>query len=112
MGPGASLGDRIMELRGQYGVSQGDLASDSGISQGYLSQIENGYVKHPSTHIIQDIVEALGRYGLPNEDALNLFELSGLRLEQILGTLMPQYSVLRPTSYFEDIALHKRMITV
>ena len=115
MGTGTLLGSRIGKLRRQYGVSQGDLASASRISQGYLSQIESGYAEHPSLYIIQDIVEALRRYGLPNKDVVNLFELSGLRLRQILetlifGTLMPQYSVLHPTSSFEDEAqMHQRI---
>ena len=42
------LGDRIRKLRDQLELTQGQLAQSSSVSQGYLSQLENGEVKNPS----------------------------------------------------------------
>jgi transcriptional regulator with XRE-family HTH domain len=36
------LGDKIRQLRDELGLTQGQLASGSSVSQGYLSQLENG----------------------------------------------------------------------
>ena len=46
------LGDRIRQIRDELGLTQGQLASGSSVSQGYLSQLENGEVKSPSAAVL------------------------------------------------------------
>lgn len=53
------LGDRIRQLREQSKLTQGQLASASSVSQGYLSQLENGEVKHPSAAVLLRIAQAM-----------------------------------------------------
>jgi transcriptional regulator with XRE-family HTH domain len=55
---GDSLLDRIVELREERGLSQRDLARIMGVSQPYISQIENGQVR--LTDKITDLLYALG----------------------------------------------------
>jgi len=53
-------GARIRALRESLGISQGQLASDTGLSQGYLSETENGKTQHLSYIAETSIVRALG----------------------------------------------------
>ena len=53
------LGDKIRQLREETKLTQGQLASASSVSQGYLSQLENGEVKHPSAAVLLRIVQAM-----------------------------------------------------
>lgn len=65
------LGDRIRQLREESGLTQGQLASASAVSQGYLSQLENGEVKNPSAAVLLRLAEAI------RVDADELFEAAG-----------------------------------
>lgn len=65
------LGDRIRQLREESGLTQGQLASSSAVSQGYLSQLENGEVKNPSAAVLLRVAEAI------HIDADELFEAAG-----------------------------------
>ena len=53
------LGDKIRQLREQSKLTQGQLAHASSVSQGYLSQLENAEVKHPSAAVLLRIAQAM-----------------------------------------------------
>lgn len=53
------LGDKIRQLREESKLTQGQLANASSVSQGYLSQLENGEVKHPSAAVLLRIAHAM-----------------------------------------------------
>jgi transcriptional regulator with XRE-family HTH domain len=71
MGERIKLGDRIRQLREESGMTQGQLAGGSAVSQGYLSQLENGEVKNPSAAVLLRIAQAM------NVDPDDLFEAAG-----------------------------------
>ncbi len=54
-----ALGDKIRELRDELGMSQAQLALQGGLSQGYLSQLENDEVQNPSAAVIFGVARAL-----------------------------------------------------
>lgn len=54
------IGARIRKLRGDQELDQGELASRSRISQGYLSQIETGYHENPTFAILESVAHGLG----------------------------------------------------
>ncbi len=53
------LGQKIRGLREEIGMSQAQLASQAGLSQGYLSQIENDEVQNPSAAVLFRLAQAL-----------------------------------------------------
>lgn len=55
-----SIGDRIKELRERRGWSKSKLAKMAKISQGNLSDIENGKIHSPSGVVLKKIADALG----------------------------------------------------
>lgn len=65
------LGDKIRELREEFGSTQGQLAGNASVSQGYLSQLENGDVKNPSAAVLLRVAQAM------NVDPDELFEAAG-----------------------------------
>lgn len=69
----ATLGRTIRTLREGIGMSQAQLASCAGLSQGYLSQIENDEVQHPSAAVLFRLAEAL------HVDPRSLLQASGFR---------------------------------
>lgn len=54
-----ALGVKIRELRDELAMSQAQLASHGGLSQGYLSQLENDEVQNPSAAVIFGLARAL-----------------------------------------------------
>ncbi len=54
-----ALGKRLRGLREELGMSQAQLASCGGLSQGYLSQMENDEVQNPSAAVIFRLAKAL-----------------------------------------------------
>ena len=76
------LGDKIRQLREVGGLTQGQLASHSAVSQGYLSQLENGEVKNPSASVLLRVAQAV------RVDADELFEAAGY---PTVRTLRQQY---------------------
>lgn len=52
------LGMRIRYLRKQKGMSQEDLALESGINKNYLSDLERG-MRNPTIAIVEKIADAL-----------------------------------------------------
>jgi transcriptional regulator with XRE-family HTH domain len=65
------LGKRIRELREEIGFTQGQLAGEAAVSQGYLSQLEHGDVRNPSAAVILRLAQAI------HVDADDLFEAAG-----------------------------------
>lgn len=53
------FGERIRELRLQLGLTLADLAEQSGVSKGYLSQLENGKRTTVSIPVGREIARAL-----------------------------------------------------
>lgn len=54
------VGETIRKLRTERGVSSGGVAKLSGVSRGYLWQLETGGQQHPSFDVLQKIAGALG----------------------------------------------------
>jgi transcriptional regulator with XRE-family HTH domain len=54
-----ALGKKIRELRDELAMSQAQLSAQGGVSQGYLSQLENDDVQNPSAAVIFRLASAL-----------------------------------------------------
>ena len=54
-----SLGDRIRYLREEKRMSLGDLERESGVTKGYLSQLERGEASNPSLEAAKKIAHGL-----------------------------------------------------
>ena len=75
-----ALGKKIKGLRDELAMSQAQLAAQAGLSQGYLSQLENDEVQNPSAAVIFGLAKALhvdprvlmnaAGYGAPGADAI------------------------------------------
>ena len=64
------IGRTIRQQREYIGLSQAELARAGGLSQGYLSQIENGDVANPSAAVLFRLAKELSldpRSLLPND---------------------------------------------
>jgi transcriptional regulator with XRE-family HTH domain len=79
------LGDKIRQLRDQLGLTQGQLASGSSVSQGYLSQLENGEVKNPSAAVLLRVAQAM------RIDPDELFEAAGYPTVRTLRQIYQDY---------------------
>jgi len=79
------LGDRIRKLRDQRELTQGQLAQSSAVSQGYLSQLENGEVKNPSAAVLLRVAQAM------NVDPDDLFEAAGYPTVRTLRATYERY---------------------
>ncbi len=79
------LGDKIRELREEFGLTQGQLAGKASVSQGYLSQLENGDVKNPSAAVLLRVAQAM------SVDADELFEAAGYPTVRTLRQIYQDY---------------------
>ena len=79
------LGDKIRELREEFGLTQGQLAGNASVSQGYISQLENGDVKNPSAAVLLRVAQAMG----VNPD--ELFEAAGYPTVRTLRQIYQGY---------------------
>jgi len=79
------LGDKIRQIREECGLTQGQLAAGSSVSQGYLSQLENGEVKNPSAAVLLRVAQAL------HLDVDELFEAAGYPTVRTLRQIYQQY---------------------
>lgn len=79
------LGDKIRQLREEYGLTQGQLAGGASVSQGYLSQLENGDVKNPSAAVLLRVAQAM------NVDPDELFEAAGYPTVRTLKQIYQGY---------------------
>ena len=80
-----NLGDKIRELRESFGLTQGQLAGSSSVSQGYLSQLENGDVKNPSAAVLLRVAQAM------HVDPDELFEAAGYPTVRTLRQIYQGY---------------------
>lgn len=53
------VGARIAEIRNSKGISLSKLSRESGVSKGYLSELENGIKENPNIEILDKIAKAL-----------------------------------------------------
>ena len=81
------LGDRIRKLRDKCELTQGQLAQSSSVSQGYLSQLENGEVKNPSAAVLLRVAQAM------NIDPDDLFEAAGYPTVRTLREVYERYEI-------------------
>jgi len=79
------LGDRIKQIRDELGLTQGQLANGSSVSQGYLSQLENGEVKNPSAAVLLRVAQAM------QVDPDELFEAAGYPTVRMLRQIYQNY---------------------
>jgi transcriptional regulator with XRE-family HTH domain len=75
---GLGLGSAVRRIRELRGVGQEVLAERSGLSQGYLSQIESGAWTGISEDVLGRIAKALGV-----ESWVVLAQATGLKLDQV-----------------------------
>jgi len=80
-----NLGDKIRQLREETGLTQGQLAAGSSVSQGYLSQLENGEVKNPSAAVLLRVAQAI------KIDPDELFEAAGYPTVRTLREIYQGY---------------------
>lgn len=80
-----NLGDKIRQLREERRLTQGHLATHSSVSQGYLSQLENGEVKNPSAAVLLRVAQAM------NVDPDELFEAAGYPTVRTLRQIYEGY---------------------
>ncbi len=80
-----NLGDRIRKLRDERELTQGQLALSSSVSQGYLSQLENGEVKNPSAAVLLRVAQAV------DVDPDELFEAAGYPTVRTLRATYERY---------------------
>lgn len=80
-----NLGDKIKELRETIGLTQGQLAGHAAVSQGYLSQLENGDVKNPSAAVLLRVAQAM------QIDPDDLFEAAGYSTTRTLRQVYQDY---------------------
>lgn len=84
-GFGNRLGDRIRELREAAGMnSQKKLAERTGISQGYISQLEKGVRRSASPDITEKLAKALG---------VSVTELSSLMPEGVAAAVGGRHQI-------------------
>lgn len=54
------MSENVKRLREEKNLSQSELARLSGVSQSYISELEDGKAKNPSIKTLGKIAEALG----------------------------------------------------
>src|SRR3972149_11519662 len=92
------LGDKIRELRESIGHTQGRLAGGSSVSQGYLSQLENGEVKNPSAAVLLRVAQAM------RIDPDELFEAAGYPTVRMLRQIYQDYESTVETELLRYLA--------
>ena len=75
---GLGLGGAVRRIRELHGIGQEVLAERSGLSQGYLSQIESGSWNAVTEDVLGRLAAALGV-----ESWMLLAQAAGLRLDQV-----------------------------
>lgn len=66
---GQALGPKLRQCRNLKALTLRDVEKKTGISNGYLNQLEQGKVKGPSPHILHKLAKC---YKVPYEDLLTL----------------------------------------
>jgi transcriptional regulator with XRE-family HTH domain len=80
------LGDKIRRSREEHGLTQGQLAKFADVSQGYLSQLENGDVKNPSAAVLLRVAKAM------HIESDELFEAAGYPTVRTLKRVYQDYA--------------------
>jgi transcriptional regulator with XRE-family HTH domain len=80
------LGDKIRKSREECGLTQGQLARAADVSQGYLSQLENGDVKNPSAAVLLRVATAM------RVESDELFEAAGYPTVRTLKRVYQGYA--------------------
>ena len=84
-----TLGQRVRELRRARGLTQRQLAGETGVDFTYLSKIENDRLEHtPSIKTLQELARALGA------DELELMELAN-KVPPVLEAIARDKEALR-----------------
>lgn len=79
------LSDHLKDLRDRRGWSLRELAERSGLSNGYLSLLENGRVENPSAAVLGKLAKA---FGVALDD---LLRAAGVEMSPVeAGSLDPQ----------------------
>jgi len=87
--PPPTLGQRVKELRRGRGITQRQLAAETGVDFTYLSKIENDRLEHtPSIRTLQDLARAL------EVDELELMELAN-KVPPVLEAIARDKEALR-----------------
>jgi HTH-type transcriptional regulator, competence development regulator len=91
----AELGALLADLRTAKGLSLRDVeeASSKGVSNAYLSQLENGKIKRPSPNVLYDLAEVYGvsyevlmqraGYVMPNDEEGRPHKLAALPIDDL-----------------------------
>jgi transcriptional regulator with XRE-family HTH domain len=80
------LGNKIRRSREECGLTQGQLAKSADVSQGYLSQLENGDVKNPSAAVLLRVAKAM------RIESDELFEAAGYPTVRTLKRVYQDYA--------------------
>lgn len=80
-----TLGKKIRGLRDELSISQAQLSAQAELSQGYLSQLENGEVKNPSANVLLRVAQAM------RIDPDELFEAAGYPTVRTLRQIYQDY---------------------
>ncbi|OGD90390.1 hypothetical protein A3D07_00890 [Candidatus Curtissbacteria bacterium RIFCSPHIGHO2_02_FULL_42_15] len=91
---GPELGAKIQDERVKREWSQGQLANRASLSQGYLSQLENGDVKSPSLSVVDRISTAL---------EMDIKDLAGVTTMKVPGEIASVDQFLRDENVTQDV---------
>ncbi|EPY2291008.1 helix-turn-helix domain-containing protein [Clostridium sporogenes] len=99
------LGDNIRRIRKSQKISINKLASMSGVSLGYLSDIENNNAKNPTMDKLQAIADALGIQVsdlLSDKEKLEIITDSAKKIHSIAKEATEKYGVKEVTEKQEN----------
>lgn len=102
------FGEKLTEIRSEKKLSMQELAEKSGISQSYISQIENG--KTPNSKLISKLSKGLASDENEKEDLKSTFEKMKNKDEvySLLDNLEKSTSKLKENDFnFSEIPLEK-----
>jgi transcriptional regulator with XRE-family HTH domain len=77
-----ALGDLLRTLRATRRMTLRDVEHSAGVSNAYLSQLEQGKIAHPSPHILHKLAT---HYAIPYEDLMAKVGYIDARAEQSLS---------------------------
>lgn len=86
------IGDKFKAIRLAQGKTLREVQKDTGISNAYLSQLENGVIKRPSHNVIKQLAEYYGiKTDLGNMDELTMLISTMSDLEVANLTLFAKF---------------------
>lgn len=92
-------GDKIRELRESKGIGINELSRLSGVSAGYISSLERGEKKNPSSKTLEKLAKALGIYieglmGIPSTRTPNNLPTNFITAESAMKFILEQPVVM------------------